>query len=322
MNLIICMTPLQVLIAEKIIENYKDDKFYKIMIMNNFSKKYIFYKDRFFYCNENNLIFMNNSNNKISMFINWLKIKIKSCSLPKLDKVFCANINAPEVQLILSTIDFERLYTFDDGSANLVKSSNLYKDRVTGRVGTIVLKLLNNKFSSKRIREESTKHFSIYKEKDNIIPKKNIHYISLFNIDNKHYRDKKERKNISIFLGQPIYELVSGISNTEKCTKNLFISDSVINCFNVDYYYPHPRENYKISNVTYIDSELIFEDYMATQFSSDINYTIYTFFSSAVFPFIELSNVKIVSLRPKDYPKYLNDNYELMKNFGIDIIEI
>ena len=44
MNLIICTTPLQTLLAKEIVKNYEDEKFYGILFSNHFSEKV----DRYF----------------------------------------------------------------------------------------------------------------------------------------------------------------------------------------------------------------------------------------------------------------------------------
>ena len=48
------MTPLQVVIAEKILEKYQDEDFYKVMVLTNLSSKYLLYKERFFQKNKYN----------------------------------------------------------------------------------------------------------------------------------------------------------------------------------------------------------------------------------------------------------------------------
>ena len=316
------MTPLQVVIAEKILEKYQDEDFYKVMVLTNLSSKYLLYKERFFKKNKYNLTILSNSTNKISILINWLAIRLKFLFLPNFDKVFFANVNSPEIQLMLSSIKFKELYTFDDGTANLVESSPLYKESTTGKLGNIFLNLLNNNYSSRKIRKESKRHFSIYKNRNNILSSEYIEYITLFKLDNYNSNYFNAKRNISIFLGQPIYELLIDISECKKNDKNIYFSKLAIENFRIDFYYPHPREKYRIDNVEYIVSDLVFEDYLLSILEYDTNYTIYTFFSSAVLPFTNLSNVKIVSLKPKDYPDYLHDNYQLMRDFGIDVIEI
>ena len=41
MNLIICTTPLQTLLAKEIVKNYEDEKFYGILFSNHFSRRWI-----------------------------------------------------------------------------------------------------------------------------------------------------------------------------------------------------------------------------------------------------------------------------------------
>lgn len=57
MNLIICCTPLQVLIAERIIEKFPEQKFYGVMLTTVENAKMAFYRERLrrkcgsFFCN-------------------------------------------------------------------------------------------------------------------------------------------------------------------------------------------------------------------------------------------------------------------------------
>ena len=75
-------------------------------------------------------------------------------------------------------------------------------------------------------------------------------------------------------MGQPIYELLIDISECKKNDKNIYFSKLAIENFRIDFYYPHPREKYRIDNVEYIVSDLVFEDYLLSILEYDTNYTI------------------------------------------------
>lgn len=60
-------------------------------------------------------------------------------------------------------------------------------------------------------------------------------------------------------LGQPIFE--------RDDEKNIALAEKVIQQFGIDLYLPHPREKYELENVEYINTNLIFEDYIFQEFS-------------------------------------------------------
>lgn len=306
MNLIICCTPLQVLIAERIIELHPENKFYGIMFDAFDNKKFKLYGERLKNkCYKFLTIEISNTRlKKIKTIFTILRYKNK-----KFDKVFLASIDKPLIHILLSNIKFKELYTFDDGTANITKTSFYYKEAVynTPRKIKFIQAILGSKFNITKIKNTSKLHYSIYPIKENIID--NIEYISLFDKGNII----KSGDNIRILLGQPIFN---------DSDKNIQLINKVFEKFKIDYYFPHPRENYIVDNTPYIDTDLIFEDFYFKE-SKNKNIIIYTFFSSAVLNIINKDNVnQIFSLRPKLSNKAYIDTYHILENFGIRIIEI
>ena len=120
MNLIICTTPLQTLLAKEIVKNYEDEEFYGILFSNHFSKKV----DRYFnlfgvLCHILNKIYYKSSI-KLVCLILYYKIKLFN---KKFDKIFVANIENILIQSIISSLKFNELITFDDGTANILENS-------------------------------------------------------------------------------------------------------------------------------------------------------------------------------------------------------
>lgn len=318
MNLIVCCTPFQMLIAERIIEKYHDDKFYALVLISVENEKNIYYRDRLFSKVSECKCIIEPTENKFSILFYWLKMRVFGFCFNDINRVFISNINSRAIQLLLSSIKFNSLYTFDDGTANIVKSSSLYDEYRVSGLNRLASFILSNKYSTSNLKNISIKHFTVYRNRSNII--ENKEFIRLFSINNARGK-ASEGDKISILLGQPIYELYDEFSGRDKDVKNIEFLETIIRKFGIKYYYPHPRERYVLGSVEYIYSKMVFEDYFSKELC-DKDCIIYTFFSGAVLSIIDLDNVEVVSLKPKDFPTRLIDNYRLMKEFGIPIIEV
>ncbi|MDG6771200.1 glycosyltransferase family 52 [Glaesserella parasuis] len=319
MNLIICCTPFQILIAEKIIEKYHNDKFYAVFLTTIENEKSIYYRDRLFSKVLKGKYIIEPDKNKLMILFHWLRIRFLGLRINCVDRVFVSNINSSAIQLLLSSIKFNSLYTFDDGVANIVKSSSLYGMSKLSTLNKVASKLLGNKYSIASLKDKSVKHYTVYRNRGNII--KDTEYIDLFSGGGENIDKERCGKEISILLGQPIYELYTDLSEQDRTSKNIELLENLIRKFNIQYYYPHPREKSILDNARYLYSKMIFEDYFFKECVGK-KCIIYTFFSGAVLSLVNLDNVTVVSLKPSDFPVELEDNYILMKEFGIPVIEV
>ncbi len=82
------------------------------------------------------------------------------------------------------------------------------------------------------------------------------------------------------------------------------------------------QEKYELENVEYINTNLIFEDYIFQEFSHK-KCRVYTYFSSAVINILNKSNhIEVVALRVNvDNPAYI-ESYELLEKLGVQIVDI
>ncbi|QLD33745.1 glycosyltransferase family 52 [Mannheimia varigena] len=298
MNLIICHTPLQVVLAEKIMGENPDDKFHTIVYFDIRTDKNLFYfnriKEKSYKYNE---IFIKKG---ISFLVTLLFTRLEFL-FARYDKVFVSSVDSILIHSILSSIKFNSLYSFDDGSANILPSSMLFVDKSSLRV-KVVNKLLLNKFDLEKVKALSKKHYTIFNA-PNII--KNTEYLSI--VDNLSY-SSSGNGDVSILLGQPLY-------SDDK--KNIELFESIINRYNVDFYFSHPRDNFKLYNVDYLSSSLIFEEFIPSLLSEYNTLTIYTVYSSAVFSLLNIDRIKVFGVRVKGFEK----EQELLKRFNIPILE-
>ncbi|MBV6545437.1 CMP-N-acetylneuraminate-beta-galactosamide-alpha-2, 3-sialyltransferase, partial [Ursidibacter maritimus] len=246
MNLIICYTPLQVLIAEKIIELHPNERFYGVMLCSVKNKKFDYYAERLsLKCEQ--FFSMHQRIERFHLLKQIISLKCKFTNV-KFDKVFVASINDIQIQFILSAIKFDGIYTFDDGTANIVQSSVYYMPEPNTFIRRSINSFFRNKYSVEKLKVLSKQHYTIYPDFPNII--ENTMVIDLFNAQ-KNQDEKLANQPIThILLGQPVYL---------ECDKNVRLAEKVIKEFNIDLYLAHPREQYKLDNVNYIDTPLILE---------------------------------------------------------------
>lgn len=307
MNLIICYTPLQVLLAEKITKEYPDESFFGVMIYPIKNTKFEYYSTRLSQCCEQ-FFSLHQHTDRFNLLKEIIQLKCKFRN-NYFDRVFVASINDIQIQFLLSAIKFNSFYTFDDGTANIVPSSIYHNDDPNTLIRKILNLVLNNKYSIKKLKLLSQKHFTIYDNIPNIV--NNTKFINLFTLDNQKQEEENNNDTINILLGQPVY--------LDK-NLNILLAKKVIQQFNIDYYFPHPREQYIISDINYINTHLIFEDYIAQQ-SDKKKYRIYSYFSSTLLN-LKNSSIDIIGLRVDTTEPAFIDSYTLLENVGISIIDI
>lgn len=298
MNLIICRTPLQTLIAEKIILSNPDKCHVFLYLAENDNEKHKYYYDKL-----SNLVkvsyYIVLSGDRLKKVINLIALFLfirKKLSV-RFDTIFIANINDIYTWFVLSRINFIKLNTFDDGTINIFYKGDYYSHYEMTIFRRIFFKLLNLKYYISKIKKISHKHYTIYPNYKNIID--NIVPIYLFDKDEINSSKSKNsmEKTCSIFIGQPIID--NGINYTQG------LLNKVRQNFSIEYYFPHPRENiksYEELDLKIIDTNLIIEDYLIKYLKENPNTKIvlYTFFSSAILNLSHIDNLELFSVKIKD----------------------
>ncbi|MDP8033191.1 glycosyltransferase family 52 [Pasteurella atlantica] len=314
MNLIICQSPLQILIAEKIIATYPNDVFYGLMICCIENSKYQYYYQRLkSKCEKCELIYTHKPYKKWVFYKLVFKRLFKLHNLSQVKKIFLTNTTAEIMQIYIGDAKNADIITFDDGLANInIEDNFLIRERPL-RSRTKFLQYFMRIPTVKDILAKQVKHYSIY-NLPNIMGK--YEKISLFETPN-YEQDYNEVVNI--LLGQPIYE---NSKNGEQ--RNIALIEKVFTNYHIDFYYPHPRENYKINQAPYINTKLIFEDWIIqqTQKYPQKQYRLYTFFSSAAINLIDMPNIEVIALNPKDCPENFLPLYTIFKKLNIEVKNI
>lgn len=300
MNLIICCTPLQVLIARKIIALYPNESFYGVMFGGVWDKKRTLYANKLAeVCTESININTGKDLKRFDM-LNLMRSLKSQIKYKKFDRVFFANLNSLWIQCYLSYVNFQHLYTFDDGSDNIFPHPNLLKEPATLKYQLIKL-FIRDKYNVPKLFNQIEKHYTIYPNYKNIVPQ--IQPIALWDTANVG----ETNGEVSFFIGQPL-------CNTKE--ENMALIKQLKDNLTFDYYFPHPAEDYRVEGVNYVESELIFEDYVFKHLS-DKKVIIYTFFSSVAFNLLSDPNVEIRFIKTS-IPKW-QFCYEAFGDLGLSI---
>ena len=245
-NLFICATPLQLKIANRIIEKKK---------LKNEEVNIIYY----FWENEKIKIEkFNQSKNKVDKII---KVKINK-RFPfyifflkqkffklKYKNVFIATYIGRIGQIILNLIFFQNLFFFSDGSLNIF--DNKTQDKMTrlseNKYKEFIYKLTDiilNYKSIKYLKNLVNKEYTIYPKK-NLKNYKYFYLKDFWNTTGKISKNLKKKKNkkkiLKIFIGTIFKELYKNLNiknnrEIEKKINNLLIDKKI------DIYINHPRE--------------------------------------------------------------------------------
>ncbi|MDO4431495.1 MAG: glycosyltransferase family 52 [Lonepinella koalarum] len=307
MNLIICYTPLQVLIAEKIIERHKGEDFYAVMVDSIGNKKFEYYSLRLS-LKAKKFLKIKESFKSLNRLKDIICLKMKFYQL-SFDKVFVASINDLYIQNIISYISFQELFTFDDGTSNIVNSGEFYESDKAGVKRKIINFLTQNKYTVRKLKNISKAHYTIFPGFSNLI--ENCIEVNLIAKKEVFPNLVRPTHTVNLLLGQPIYH---------NKVLNIELAKRVIEIFNIYQYFPHPREEYVVDGIEYIDTPLIFEDYIIQ--NQDKHYRVYTYFSSSVLQILEFPNVEIISLRVDTNNVSYNAVYDLFGKMGIKIIDL
>ncbi len=316
MNLIIAFTPLQILIALKIIEKHSDEDFYGVVFAKKKHTKILTYAKKLENaCKYFQFIPVSEKLGSLAGNIDILRWLFYGLKIPQADNIYLCNLDWYIIRLLLPRQHKANLITFDDGTANL-QDRIINSPENQGTFFRYICKFFRIP-SAQKLLKRQTKHYSIYPYPNNMGPSE---YLPLFTPAQENKIRVFNEEEI-ILLGQPIYEM----QGEKALEKNIAFTERIIKEYHITKYFPHPREDYYISNIEYIDSPLIIEDYLMQELKEhpERKYIIYSYCSTAVLNLQGISKqIEFVLLKPQDIPELLQGVYALFDKLGVQITQL
>ena len=285
-KLLVCLTPFQLFLAEKIIR--KEDDWILVFITHGNNRKNDYYYEEIQSKIKKSFRYNVSNHNILLKFLIYIFFLIRVLfSIGFVKEVMVSTINDKHVYILLKFFSVNDIVSFDDGVGNIYLDG-VYHDS-------------NNKVVN-YIKDRIVKHYTIYSGMKNIVEDQKLEEIIFLQEEGLH-SDGISSETISIFVGQPYDEFLDGVGNADKISK-------LMKELCIDFYYPHPREKELIDSVKYINTELIFEDYILKILhdNPELNIKIYTFFSSAVLNVSGFYRLTTFSVRDK----YLQGKYRAL----------
>ena len=228
-NLIIATTPLQAKIANYIQNLYSEERFFKVYITPVMNERQEHYSRDF------DLVLHGTYEMTYEQALN-------ECA-KEYDKIFYASFDNQLILDIVARSKYKHLMSFDDGYANIYPKgmyAQPLNNMQVGKYGLTRDDLINN----------TEKHYTLYDSDFHVVSKEKL--VCLENFFKLDIEPVKNGRTAKVLLGQNFSEEDESISVN-------FIT-TYAKALNVDYYVPHPKEQFKIDNVKYLVTPLIFED--------------------------------------------------------------
>lgn len=315
-DLFICLTPLQVVVAKAIIlsKDYTGSKPDFVLFTLSASSRYNYYfNDMKDICSETLLY---PGEEAFPFYVHRLREKFKG---KQYRHIYFASISFAKIQYILSFSEFQKIRTFDDGTANISRASKYYVEKkgLFAKLIYITKLLFGNKYSIQRIKSESELHYTLYPTKKNIIDR--LRPVNLL-----PYVDGKEpssNETAIVFLGTVFDEVV--VSADKKKDLINRASRFLANKGEVTCYVPHPRdEKDYFPSLKKDDSSLIAEEVIINLLDGFSRVVVIGFGSSAQFNLMGQERVENIVLSSTLMKREIKTLGEMMPPSNTEIVSI
>lgn len=313
MNLIICTTPLQMLIANQLI-NLKKIQADVLILTYHLNAKYEYYLTKI----KNNLHVQNvnmikiEESNVLTKLMTVRKIQ-QWCKNQQYNTAYLASIDNFFMHCVLHYGKVQEVYTFDDGTANIIDTSSYFIDK-SSQFSALARKILQIEWDLATIKKQTKKHYTIYHNIKNIVD--NTEKIDVFGMANV-INNKQKNGVCYLFLGQPFDNHKIGLQIYQKLKQN--IADIK--------YFIHPREDSvlienQLNTLDIIKSDLIFEEYVLQKLNEGYDIELFTMSSSAGFNLYSTKGVKVHFIIETELDAELGEIYKFIKKLSLHWITL
>lgn len=278
-NLIIATTPLQAKISTHIKTLYPNQEFISIYVSPVKNARHEYYASEFSY------VYYPQTEEELNQILQKFSAEYNT--------IFYASFDNSLILDLVANSSYKHLMSFDDGYANIYSKGMYARPLHHSQVGALGL-------TRDDLINWTEKHYTLYRSDYHVVAKDKLVYLD--NFFNFSEPPISNGKTVKVLLGQKFSEEDDQISIR-------FIS-TYAKELEIDYYIPHPKETFLISGVTYMKTELIFEDLVVLLLKEYEFVKVYHFTSSVSLHLRDNPNVIISGI---SIPYYENRQNELRR---------
>lgn len=319
MKLVICYTPLHVLIVERLIALRHIENYYLLYICFAPNPKHIGYFERLKKGSEGaSFIVMKHSIVHDGFALSKWYINLSKELV--FDSVFVGNQKHFYSRIVAWMLSIRDFNTFDDGSGNISGDGYLY-DLKENFVSNLFFSLLSPRYLYKNLAKGITQHFSIYDEK-NVCDEFNVPKEKIALLENLTSTGTNQgNPDLVVYIGNA-FDLDRELTEEQEYK----LDKSVIEYFGVNKYLPHPRRTNleqlaNIGNIEICSSSLISEEIIINQLNSYKKILIIGSYSSTMLNLAGIENIELINIHV-DLKKPTSGLLEIFDKLNIKTLKL
>lgn len=217
------------------------------------------------------------------------------------DTIFYASFDHSLILDLVASSSYQHLMSFDDGYADIYPSGMYALPLNERQIGSLGL-------SRDDLIEWTEKHYTLYNSGYHVVARHKLVYLE--NFFDLAIQPIQNGKIVKVLLGQKFSEEDDQISVR-------FIS-TYAKVLGINYYVPHPKESFHIEGVTYLETNLIFEDALGLLFKEYEFVHVYHFTSSVSLHLQNTSNLRVTGIALP----YYEDRQNELRRLGCDFVTV
>lgn len=327
-HVFICITPLQVLIAQRIIADLITQPAQIIGLYLPYADHA---KHRHYFaklqavCDQAAFVVLKNQTwQQRFATLHQLKHTLKQLNLwqQPVERVYLASIDVLFLQYVMAKINFHQLYTFDDGTANIFPNSSYHQPLPKSRAMQAFKKLLGIRHADVgAVLSASQAHYTIFPHETNVIantipialyPDRPATLAKIATVTPPQQTVKR------LLLGQGLDAFIGEAAYRE-------LVQAMITRFDIDAFVPHPRERLDFGALLpVLATDNIIEDYVMAELHQHPNQVIeiYTFMSTAVFTLKDLPRTRITLVYNRVLWQQFAEAYQFLASRGFRLVDM
>lgn len=327
-HVLICITPLQVLIAQRIVADFIPRPAAVIglyMPYGDNDKHRHYYAKLRAVCDQAAFVELNNQNwPQRFILLSQIKHTMQDLKLwqQPVASVYLASVDVLFLQFVIAKIKFKHLYTFDDGTANIFPHSSYHQPLPKSFAMQYFKKLLGIRYRDVgAVLGASQAHYTIFPDEKNVItptipvtlypdvPPTPAHPLPSL---------PSQQTVKRLLLGQRLDDFIGAAAYRE-------LVQTMVTRFAIDGFVPHPRERLDFSALLpVLDNTTIIEDYIIEELHRHPQQVIeiYTFMSTAVFTLKNLPRTQITLVYNRALWQRFGEAYQFLVSRGFTVVDL